>query len=82
MCACVCVWCKCGVLHVYVYPCLMYFCGHFPFSSIEGALICLQPYPESDTFPDLIPMFRSLGVGGGCGSRNLDTNHLLLGALS
>lgn len=55
----------------------------WPFSfSIEGALICLQPYPESDTFPDLIPMFRSLGVGGGCGSRDLNTNHLLLGALS
>ena len=53
-----------------------------PFSSIEVALICLQPYPESDTFPDLIPRFRSLGVGGGCGSRDLDTNHLLFGALS
>ena len=54
----------------------------FPFSSIEGALICLQPYPEADTFPDLIPRFRSLGVGGGCGGRDLDTNNLLLGALS
>lgn len=54
----------------------------FPFPSIEVALICLQPYPESDTFPDLIPRFRSLGVGGGCGSRDLDTNHLLFGALS
>lgn len=41
----------------------------FHFLSFKGKLICLQFYPEPDSFPDSIPGFGSLGDGGGCGGR-------------